>query len=167
MTARGQSGTLACPSERRRRTDAQRLWTTPPKNCAPSHGRVEISHGLLQTGGELRRCKLWRGYTRSRQRSLKQPDLARRAFIHVNHRYRFLPYLEGLCRGGPVQEYRLFFFDDDGRLSRAPHEFTASDDREAIAISEAWREGRKMELWQRDHRLRCWGFASCANPICS
>ena len=58
----------------------------------------------------------------------------------------------------PVHEYRLFFFDGNGRLNRAPHEFFAQDDKEALSIAEAWREGRKMELWQRGRRLRCWGF---------
>ena len=63
-------------------------------------------------------------------------------------------------------EYRLFFFDGNGRLNRAPHEFAAHDDDEATIIAEAWREGRKMELWQGDRRLRCWGFLACSNPAC-
>lgn len=56
-----------------------------------------------------------------------------------------------------VHEYRLFFFDGTGRLNRAPNEFFAQD-KEALSIAEAWREGRKMELWQGDRKLRCWGF---------
>ena len=66
-----------------------------------------------------------------------------------------------------MHEYRLFFFDSDGRLNRAPHEFLAKDDVAAIMFAEARREDSKTELWQRDRRLRCWGFQSCSNPACS
>jgi hypothetical protein len=49
----------------------------------------------------------------------------------------------------------LFFFDGAAHIERA-HEFEARDDESAIAISEAWREGRRMELWQRDRQIRIW-----------
>lgn len=51
--------------------------------------------------------------------------------------------------------YRLFFFDGAGRLVKA-HEFEATDDSAAIAVSESWREGRRMELWHRDRRIKQW-----------
>jgi hypothetical protein len=54
-----------------------------------------------------------------------------------------------------VQYYRLFFFDGAGRIERA-HEFEAVDDPAAIEISVGWREGRTMELWQRDRKIRRW-----------
>ena len=54
--------------------------------------------------------------------------------------------------------YRLFLFDGAAHIERA-HEFEAPDDEAAIRISEAWREGRGMELWQRDRRLKVWAAA--------
>ncbi|HWJ38562.1 MAG TPA: hypothetical protein VNR86_07370 [Sphingomicrobium sp.] len=56
-----------------------------------------------------------------------------------------------------MKEYRLFFFDGSHRLTMA-HEFEADDDVQASRIAESWREGRQMELWQRDRKVRCWGF---------
>ena len=58
-----------------------------------------------------------------------------------------------------MNEYRLFFFDNSHRLTMA-HQFEAGDDARAIRIAEGWREGRKMELWQRDRKVHCWGFPS-------
>ena len=54
-----------------------------------------------------------------------------------------------------MQFYGLFFFTGDMHIDRA-HEFEAADDAAAIKISEAWREGRKMELWQRGRLVRRW-----------
>lgn len=51
--------------------------------------------------------------------------------------------------------YRLFFFDGAEHIERA-HEFEASDDEAAVRTSEGWREGRRMELWQRDRRVKAW-----------
>ena len=51
--------------------------------------------------------------------------------------------------------YRVFFFDGAGHIERA-HEFHADDDQAAIGIAEAWREGRAMELWQRNRRVKRW-----------
>ena len=58
-------------------------------------------------------------------------------------------------RGAGVGFYRLFFFDGAAHIDRA-HEFEARDDQAAIRIAEGWREGRKMELWQRDRRVKVW-----------
>jgi hypothetical protein len=52
-------------------------------------------------------------------------------------------------------QYRLFFFDALGRLTHA-HEFEAPDDDQALRIAKAWQEGRSMELWCRDRRVRRW-----------
>jgi hypothetical protein len=54
-----------------------------------------------------------------------------------------------------MQQYRLFFFDGIGHITYS-HEFIAEDDTDATKVSEAWREGRRMELWQRDRQIRRW-----------
>jgi len=54
-----------------------------------------------------------------------------------------------------MMSYRLFFFDGGGHIQKA-HEFVADDDTAAIKIAVAWREGRRMELWQRDRRVKVW-----------
>jgi hypothetical protein len=53
--------------------------------------------------------------------------------------------------------YRLFFLDGDGRRITHSHEFHATDDEAALGIAEAWREGRKVELWQRARVVKIWG----------
>jgi hypothetical protein len=53
--------------------------------------------------------------------------------------------------------YRLYFLDGVGRRIISSHEFFAASDEEAIERSEAWREGRKMELWQRARVVKEWG----------
>jgi hypothetical protein len=45
-------------------------------------------------------------------------------------------------------EYRLYFLDDAGHIEKL-HEFEAENDEKAIRISQGWREGRRMEFWQR------------------
>jgi hypothetical protein len=55
-------------------------------------------------------------------------------------------------------QYRLYFLDGVGHITRA-HEFFAKDDATAIKISAAWREGRRMELWQRDRLVKLWDRA--------
>jgi hypothetical protein len=62
--------------------------------------------------------------------------------------------------------FRLFFYDEANHITHA-HEFEATSDGEAIRLSEAWREGHRMELWCRDRRVRCWGFEACARPGCA
>ena len=52
-------------------------------------------------------------------------------------------------------QYRLFFLDGVGHIENS-HEFFAENDEAAIKIAESWREGRRMELWQRDRRLKRW-----------
>ena len=51
-----------------------------------------------------------------------------------------------------MQSYRLGFLErnDDVDLAR---EFEAENDKAAIKISERWREGHRMELWQRDRKV--------------
>ena len=55
-----------------------------------------------------------------------------------------------------MQQYRLFFFNG-GRHIQLAHEFEAENDEAAIRVAEGWREGRKMELWQRDRTGKRWG----------
>jgi len=57
--------------------------------------------------------------------------------------------------GSPLNDYRLFFFDGARHIEKA-HEFQAEDDEAAIGIAESWREGRRMELWHRDRRVKIW-----------
>jgi hypothetical protein len=54
-----------------------------------------------------------------------------------------------------VHQYRLFFLNGAGHIDRV-HEFEADDDEAAIKISEGWREGRRMELWRRDRKVKRW-----------
>ena len=51
--------------------------------------------------------------------------------------------------------FRLFFLNS-GRSIVSSHEFFAATDEEAIKVAEAWREGRKMELWQRARIVKRW-----------
>lgn len=51
--------------------------------------------------------------------------------------------------------YRLYFFNGPGRFVMA-HEFEAPQDEIAILIAEGWREGRGMELWQQNRKVRRW-----------
>ena len=52
--------------------------------------------------------------------------------------------------------YRIFFLDGDGRRIVRSHEFFAADDETAINVAEGWREGRKIELWQRARIVKAW-----------
>jgi hypothetical protein len=54
-----------------------------------------------------------------------------------------------------LPDYRLFLFTGDGHIDGA-HEFGADHDEAAILVSERWRKGRKMELWQRDRLIKRW-----------
>ena len=51
--------------------------------------------------------------------------------------------------------YRLYFFNGGNHIHTS-HEFFAARDEEAIRRSEAWREGRRMELWQRARIVKRW-----------
>jgi hypothetical protein len=52
--------------------------------------------------------------------------------------------------------YRLYYFD--GFSGHIDHfrEFEAADDESAIGLAERWGDGRRMELWNRERRLRRW-----------
>ena len=52
--------------------------------------------------------------------------------------------------------YRMFVLDGDGRRIVSSHEFHATDDEAAMKVAEAWREGRKIELWQRARLVKIW-----------
>ena len=61
--------------------------------------------------------------------------------------------------------YRLFFYDGANRITNA-REFEDRGDEQAIKLAEAWREGRKMDLWNGARRVHCWGFSACSQPNC-
>lgn len=52
------------------------------------------------------------------------------------------------------EQYRLFFFEI-AHITKS-HEFYATDDAAAIKLAEGWREGRGMELWCRDRKVKTW-----------
>ncbi len=55
--------------------------------------------------------------------------------------------------------FRLYYF---GRFSgHIDHfrEFDAEDDDAAVAVAERWNDGRPMELWNRERRLKQWESA--------
>jgi hypothetical protein len=52
--------------------------------------------------------------------------------------------------------YRLYFFDRfSGHIDHF-REFEAESDDAAIALADAWSNGRPMELWNLDRRLKRW-----------
>lgn len=52
--------------------------------------------------------------------------------------------------------FRLYYFDRfSGHIDHF-REFEAADDAAAIAIAEGWANGRPMELWNRERRLKRW-----------
>jgi hypothetical protein len=53
------------------------------------------------------------------------------------------------------KQYRLYFFDGAGHITTS-HEFFADNDEAAIKVAEGWREGRGMELWSRDRKVKGW-----------
>jgi hypothetical protein len=62
-----------------------------------------------------------------------------------------------------MRYYRLYFMDPlSGHIDQF-REFEADDDEAAIAIAEAWREDRPMELWNRERKLRHWDAAPQAD----
>ena len=52
-------------------------------------------------------------------------------------------------------QYRLYFFNGATHIEKV-HEFEANDDADGIRISEGWREGRRMELWQLGRVVKRW-----------
>jgi hypothetical protein len=61
--------------------------------------------------------------------------------------------------GAPTREYRLYFLHPtDGHFVRS-FDFQAAHDEEALRMADAWREGRRMELWNGTRKIRSWqGF---------
>jgi hypothetical protein len=52
--------------------------------------------------------------------------------------------------------YRLYFFDRfSGHIDHF-REFEAESDVAATGLAEGWADGRPMELWNRDRRLKRW-----------
>ena len=65
----------------------------------------------------------------------------------------FLPLSR--LRSDVGRPYRLYFLDGAGHITRS-HEYLAADDSAAIKVAEGWREGRAMELWSRDRKVKVW-----------
>ncbi|HYX45247.1 MAG TPA: hypothetical protein VE820_00260 [Sphingomicrobium sp.] len=58
--------------------------------------------------------------------------------------------------------FRLYYFDRfSGHIDHF-REFDAEDDGAAVAVAEGWSDGRPMELWNRERRLKRW--ESVAEP---
>jgi hypothetical protein len=52
--------------------------------------------------------------------------------------------------------YRLYYFDRfSGHIDHF-REFEAEDDLSAVGVAERWSDGRPMELWNRQRRLKRW-----------
>ena len=52
--------------------------------------------------------------------------------------------------------YRLYFFDRfSGHIDHF-REFEADGDEGATGLAEGWADGRPMELWNHDRRLKRW-----------
>ena len=52
--------------------------------------------------------------------------------------------------------YRLYYFDRfSGHIDHF-REFEAGGDAAALALAERWSDGRAMELWNRERRLKRW-----------
>jgi hypothetical protein len=55
-----------------------------------------------------------------------------------------------------MRYYRLYFMDRfTGHIDHF-REFEAEDDDAALGIAEDWREGRPMELWNRQRKVKRW-----------
>ena len=53
--------------------------------------------------------------------------------------------------------YRLYFLGGrTGHTIERSHQCFAADDEQAIKMAEAWREGRKIELWERARIVKIW-----------
>ena len=58
--------------------------------------------------------------------------------------------------------YRLYYFDRfSGHIDHF-REFEAAGDAAAIELAERWRNGRPMELWNRERRLKRWEAVTSA-----
>jgi len=59
--------------------------------------------------------------------------------------------------GGPtLTQYRLYFLQSVDHLISHSHEFEAEDDDRAMHTAEAWREGRRAELWAGARKVKAW-----------
>jgi hypothetical protein len=58
--------------------------------------------------------------------------------------------------GGGMLHYRLYYFD--GFSGHIDHfrEFEAESDDAAVTLADGWSDGRRMELWIRERRLKEW-----------
>lgn len=54
-----------------------------------------------------------------------------------------------------MAQYRLFFFDGAGHIELA-REFEAENDNAAIETAAVWAQRRRVELWERDRRVKRW-----------
>jgi hypothetical protein len=55
--------------------------------------------------------------------------------------------------GARVVDFRLYFLGNGGRIVEA-RELECENDEAAITAVEGQRDGRAMELWRRDRRVR-------------
>jgi hypothetical protein len=58
--------------------------------------------------------------------------------------------------GPPLTQYRLYFLHSVDHLISHSHEFEAESDDRAIQTAEAWREGRRAELWTGARKVKAW-----------
>jgi hypothetical protein len=59
--------------------------------------------------------------------------------------------------------FRLYYFDRfSGHIDHF-REFDAEDDAAAVALAERWSDGRPMELWNRERRLKQWESAGSSD----
>ena len=59
--------------------------------------------------------------------------------------------------------FRLYHFDRfSGHIDHF-REFDAEDDGAAVAVAERWNDGRPMELWNRERRLKQWQRAGSSD----
>jgi hypothetical protein len=52
--------------------------------------------------------------------------------------------------------YRLYFMDRTGAHIDHFREFEADDDMAALDVAKGWRDGRPMELWSRNRKVKRW-----------
>jgi hypothetical protein len=59
--------------------------------------------------------------------------------------------------GTPMGQYRLYYLDSVDRLISRSFEFEADSDEAALRLAEGFREGRPVELWRGNEKLKSWG----------
>lgn len=59
-----------------------------------------------------------------------------------------------------MRYYRLYIMHRQSGHIDHFREFEAEDDRHALAIAEGWREDARMELWNRERKLKQWDEVS-------